>query len=80
MIIMSFMKTSVKSAGEIIRECREDRDMTQAELAEASGVSVISICCYETGSRRPNLASLVKLSRVFGKPFLGEVVDAISRQ
>lgn len=55
-----------------IRELREARGMTQAELARAVKASKPTVCMWESGARRPGLDYLLALADVFGCP-----VDAI---
>lgn len=54
------------TVGEHIREIRKKRGMTQAQLAEKSGVAAISIHQYETGKRNPQLAQLIRIAAVLG--------------
>jgi len=54
------------TVGEHIREIRKQRGMTQAQLAEKSGVAAISIHQYETGKRNPQLAQLIRIAAVLG--------------
>ena len=48
--------------GERIKEARKRAGMTQEELAEASGVAVITIRQYETYRREPRLAMIEKIA------------------
>lgn len=41
-------------------------DMTQDELAQATGISVRCIRSYEQGKRRPKPETIVLLSKFFG--------------
>jgi transcriptional regulator with XRE-family HTH domain len=45
-----------------IREYRKDRSLTQDELAELSGVALMTISQYERGKRQPQVAQLQKLA------------------
>lgn len=54
---------------ECIKAARKDRGMTQQELADASGVSRISIARYETGVKTPSIASTYKLAKALDVPF-----------
>lgn len=54
------------TVGEHIREIRKRRGMTQAQLAEESGVAAISIHQYETGKRSPQLAQLIRIAVALG--------------
>lgn len=47
---------------EFLRQRREARDLTQAELATLVGSSAPTICNYETGARTPGLSTLKRLS------------------
>lgn len=49
-----------------LRERRESLKISQIELAEKVGVTQNTISQWETGSRRPNIDMLVKLTEVFG--------------
>lgn len=50
------------TVGERLRETRKRAGLTQAELAEKSGVAAISIHQYESGKRRPQLEQLGKIA------------------
>ena len=50
--------------GERLAVFRQNDGMTQAELAEAVGVSVSTVGHIETGRTLPSVSLLVKLSRV----------------
>lgn len=47
-----------------IKEARQKRNLTQKDLGELIGVTKVSICCYETGSRIPTIETLKKLAEV----------------
>jgi len=51
--------------GEILSELREERGLTQHELAEALHISNSSISAYETGSRMPNIETVIAYVRYF---------------
>lgn len=46
-----------------IRKMREDRRLTQADLARMSGLSLSSIKAYESGIRNPKSESMEKIIR-----------------
>lgn len=48
--------------GERIKEARLERKMTQAQLAEKSGIAVITLSQYERGKRQPRIEQLAALS------------------
>lgn len=45
---------------------REQRGMTQAQLARAAQVTPVELCRFESGERTPNLAMLCKLAGGLG--------------
>lgn len=51
--------------GARITQLRKAREMTQAELARALGVSQQTVFAYELGDRRVTVPLLVKLARTF---------------
>lgn len=48
--------------GEKIREIREQKDLTQEELAKKSGVTCATIINIEKGYNKPSASSLYKIS------------------
>lgn len=50
--------------GKRVRELRIKRGLSQQDLGMAVGVTKVSICGYENGSRVPNLDKLVKLAEI----------------
>ena len=57
-----------KEIGEMIRARRESRGMTQAQLADAAGISASAIGMYERGDRRPKDDIVEALADVFNVP------------
>ena len=49
-----------------IRRYRKARGLTQAEFAEALGMSQASISRFETGERKPDVDDLIAIARFFG--------------
>jgi transcriptional regulator with XRE-family HTH domain len=49
-----------------LREIRESRGLTQAELGIRAGVGAASVSHFETGQRAPSLETLVKLADALG--------------
>ena len=60
--------------GEMIRSKREERDMTQQELAELLHVTRQTVSRWESGSRCPDLIMSKRLADTFGIP-LDELVS-----
>ena len=48
-----------------IRDLREDANLKQAELAEATGIDQRTISNYETGKTHPDSYALIKLADYF---------------
>lgn len=51
--------------GEKIKLNRENKNMTQVEIAEALGVKPATVSKYESGTLEPNIESLKKLAELF---------------
>ena len=47
-----------------LKTLREDRFLSQAELAEMVGVGVVSVSRWENGKQRPQLRTIRKLAKV----------------
>ena len=52
--------------GKRVRELRVKKGLSQQGLGNAIGVTKVSVCGYESGSRLPNLEKLVKLADALG--------------
>lgn len=50
--------------GKRVKELRIKRGMSQQELGTAIGVTKVSVCGYENGTRLPNLENLIRLADV----------------
>ena len=48
--------------GKRLKELRKQANLTQQELGKAVGVTKVSICCYENGTRTPTLDTLKDLA------------------
>lgn len=55
------MEPVIQLAGQL-RDFREMRSMTQAELGRKAGIGAASVSHFETGQRVPSLESLIKLA------------------
>jgi len=49
--------------GDTIREIREQREMTQQQLAEASGIHRVNVIGIEKGRLNPSAATLIAIAR-----------------
>ncbi len=52
---------------ERLKDLREEKGMTQIELATSLGVSSGTVAMWETGKRKPSFEMLEKLTQVFDK-------------
>ena len=48
--------------GKRLKELRKQANFTQKQLGDAVGVTKVSICCYENGTRTPTLETLIDLA------------------
>jgi transcriptional regulator with XRE-family HTH domain len=53
-------------AGDLIREIRRERAITQAELARRSGIPRSVLSTYEHGRRQPAVAALARIAAAGG--------------
>ncbi len=49
-----------------IRDLREDRDLRQIDVANATGIDQKTLSNYETGKTNPDSFAIIALSRFFG--------------
>ena len=48
---------------EVLKEKRKEQKLTLAQLSERTGLSVVSLCQYESEKKKPTLVSVQKLSK-----------------
>ena len=59
-------KSSIrKSLGEVLKQHRTDRNMTQEFVAEAIGVSRQAVSKWENGTTDPSTSNLIALAKLF---------------
>ena len=51
--------------GEKLKTYRENKKMTQVEVAEALGIKSATVSKYESGTLEPNIEALKKLAELF---------------
>ncbi len=49
-----------------LKELRKNAGLTQQELGSKVGVTKVSICCYENGTRIPTLDTLIDIANALG--------------
>ena len=54
--------------GKRLKELRKNAHMTQQQLGDAVGVTKVSVCCYENGTRTPTLDTLIDLANSLNTP------------
>src|SRR4051794_37470618 len=69
------MDETLAGVGERLRALRRERELTLADIAGRTGVSVSTLSRLESGERRPTLELLLPLARAYGVT-LDELVDA----
>ncbi len=52
--------------GKRIKELRIEKNMSQQELGELLGITKVSVCGYENGTRTPNLETFTAIADIFG--------------
>ncbi len=56
----------MQAIGDIIRSIRNEKGLSQEQLARMIGVNKSTVALYESGARQPSLAKLKELSRALG--------------
>lgn len=54
--------------GKIIKELREEKRLTQSELAELMGININTLATYERETREPNIEKICLFADFFGVP------------
>lgn len=67
-----------KVVGLNVARIRQDKDMTQEQLAELSGFSQQYLSDLERGKRNPTIITLFELAEALGAP-LGELIRTADR-
>lgn len=49
----------------VIRQFREERKITQKDLAERLNVAQSTVAMWETGNRKPDIVTIKRLSEIF---------------
>jgi len=49
-----------------IKKFREEKKMSQASLAKASGIAQSTVCYIESGNKNPSIATAIKLAKALG--------------
>lgn len=57
-----------KMLGQLIKEAREEKGLTQIQLAKMSNVTEPSIRKYECGKRNPKINTVIAIAKALDKP------------
>jgi len=77
---MGFGKKSPTEAfGEVLRELRLERGLTQEALALDAGTERSHISALERAEKGPSLATILRLAQALGIP-AGEILDRVERR
>jgi transcriptional regulator with XRE-family HTH domain len=68
------MDTALTGVGPRLKALRTERELTLADVAEATGISVSTLSRLESGSRKPTLELLLPLARTY-RVALDDFVD-----
>ena len=66
-----------------LKEKRKEMGFTQKQLGEMIGVTKVSICCYENGTRVPTLETIVALADIFEVSLdnlLGREIEVVAKK
>lgn len=69
--------------GKRIKELRKEKRLTQQKLADLVNVTKVSICCYEKGTRTPNLETFIDIVNVLDTTpdyLLGRDIKVVSEE
>lgn len=69
--------------GKRIKELRKEKHLTQQKLADLINVTKVSICCYEKGTRTPNLETFIDIVNVLDTTpdyLLGRDIKVVSEE
>ena len=66
----------VGTVASLIRDARQQKRISQKELAEMAGITAVQLCRIENGDCRPSKQTLKKLSSYIGVPFSELLLEA----
>lgn len=72
-------KTPAEVFGEVLRELRLERGLTQEALALDAGTERSHVSALERAEKGPSLATILRLAQALGIP-AGEIVDRVERR
>lgn len=57
---------NIKVFNERLKELRNEKELSQEELAKQSGLSRSAVSAWESGTRVPSAAAIIVLAKFFG--------------
>jgi len=72
-------RTPTEAFGEVLRELREERDLTQEALALEAGTERSHISALERAEKGPSLATILRLSRALSVP-ASDLIERVERK
>ena len=60
------MPYSKEQVAENLRVCRARKNVRQADVADATGISAVSVCAWESGKQVMTLDNAVKIADYYG--------------
>lgn len=57
-----------KAYAKVLKTLREQRNLTQTELAKTLGISQRAYAHYEKGENEPSIETLIRLAEYYGVP------------
>jgi transcriptional regulator with XRE-family HTH domain len=72
-------KTPTEAFGEVLRELRVQRDLTQEALALEAGTERSHISALERAEKGPSLGTILRLARALNLS-AGELVESVERK
>lgn len=57
--------TTQEKIGAMLREARENKKLSMAQVERATGVTAVNVCYIENGKRGFNIGTLVKLCEAY---------------
>lgn len=77
------MKLKIRKLGECVKKYREQKDMTQVELAKELDVTVQFVCNFEKGISSPSNSILKKICKTLSIPksvFVNSVISEVEEE
>ena len=67
LIVKIFPNGNMEGVNKMLRELRQEKKLTQKEMAHKLGISWSSYKRYENGERTPDVRTAIHIAKAFGK-------------